>query len=106
QFVDGIAGDERRSHQLGDEGANAPDHWHWGVGEQEPHILLILLATSTAINRLAEDICSAAAAAGCVVISGNTPTTTTTALGREPFGFADNISQPDYDWSGTLTPGG
>lgn len=106
QFIDGIAGDERRSHQLGDEGANAPAHWHWGVGEQEPHILLVLLAANTAINSLAKDTCSAAVAAGCAVISANTPTTTTTPLGREPFGFADGVSQPDYDWGGTLTPGG
>jgi deferrochelatase/peroxidase EfeB len=106
QFIDGIAGDERRSHQLGDEGANAPAHWHWGIGEQEPHILLILLAANTTIDSLVKDTCSAAVAAGCTVISGNTPTTTTTPLGREPFGFADGVSQPDYDWSGKLTPGG
>lgn len=106
QFIDGIAGDERRSHQLGDEGTNAPANWHWGVGEQEPHILLILLAANTAIDSLTQEICSAAVAAGCVVIKGNTPTTTTTPLGREPFGFSDGVSQPNYDWSGTLTPGG
>ena len=52
QFIDGIAGDECRSHRLGDEGANAPAHWHWGVGEQEPHILLLLLAANTAMARL------------------------------------------------------
>lgn len=106
QFIDGIAGDQHRSHQLGDEGANAPAHWHWGVGEQEPHILLVLLAANTAIDSLAQDRRSAAVAAGCVVISGNTPTTTTTPLGREPFGFADGISRPNYDWGDTLTPGG
>jgi Dyp-type peroxidase family len=106
QFIDGIAGDERRSHQLGDEGPNAPAHWHWGVGEQEPHILLILLAANTVISSLVKDICNAAVAAGCTVISGNTPTITTTPLGREPFGFADGVSQPDYDWGGTLTLGG
>ncbi|KAF2877720.1 putative iron-dependent peroxidase [Massariosphaeria phaeospora] len=106
QFIDGMAGDERRSHQLGDEGPNSPAHWHWGVGEQEPHILLVLLAANTSINSLAKDTCSAAVAAGCAVIGGNTPTTTTTPLGREPFGFADGVSQPEYDWSGTLTPGG
>jgi deferrochelatase/peroxidase EfeB len=105
QFIDGIAGDERRSHRLGDEGANAPAHWHWGVGEQEPHILLLLLAANTVIDSLAQATRSAAQAAGCAVISGNT-SVTTTQLGREPFGFADNLSQPDYDWGGTLTPGG
>jgi deferrochelatase/peroxidase EfeB len=107
QFIDGIACDERRSHRLGDEGANAPAHWHWGIGEQEPHILLLLLAANTAIDSLAQATCSAAHAAGCAIISGNNPsTTTTTPLGREPFGFADSISQPAYDWGGTLTPSG
>lgn len=105
QFIDGVAGDERRSHQLGDEGANAPAHWHWGVGEQEPHILLLLLASNTTIDSLAQATRNAAEAAGCAAISGNT-STTTTPLGREPFGFADGISQPAYDWGGTLTPGG
>tara|TARA_R110002003_G_scaffold121_35_gene10931 strand:- start:1194 stop:2621 length:1428 start_codon:yes stop_codon:yes gene_type:complete len=105
-FIDGIAGDERRSHRLGDEGANAPTNWHWGVGEQEPHILLVLLAANASIDSLAQNTRNAAVAAGCAVISSNTPTTATTPLGREPFGFADSVSQPDYDWGNTLTPGG
>jgi len=105
EFIDGIAGDERRSYRLGDEGANAPAHWYWGVGEREPHILLLLLAADTAIDGLAQDTRSAAMAAGCAIISGNT-STTSTPLGREPFGFTDGVSQPDFDWAGTLTPGG
>jgi len=105
QFIDGIAGDANRSHRLGDEGANAPANWHWGVGEQEPHILLLLLAADTAIDGLAQATRSAAQAAGCTVISSNN-STTTTPIGREPFGFVDGVSQPDCDWAGTLTPGG
>ncbi|ERF76995.1 hypothetical protein EPUS_06863 [Endocarpon pusillum Z07020] len=57
-------------------------------------------------HRLAQATCSAAQAASCMVISGNTLTTTTTPLSRKPFGFADSVSQPNYNWDGTLTPGG
>ncbi len=103
QFIDGMAGDERRSHRLGDEGANAPANWQWGVADREPHILLMLLAADTAIGELAQSIRQAATAAGCTVVQGDP---TTTALGREPFGFADGLSQPEFDWAGALTPGG
>lgn len=103
QFIDGMANDERRSHRLGDEGANAPEHWRWGVAPHEPHVLLLLLAAANAIGELAQTMRNAATASGCSIIQGD-PTTTT--LGREPFGFADGLSQPDFDWTGTLTPGG
>ncbi len=102
QFVDGLAGDERRSHRLGDEGANAPAQWQWGVGGREPHVLLMLLTADTAIAGLARTM-GDAAAAGCMVLQGEA---TTTMLGREPFGFADGLSQPDFDWTGELVPGG
>src|SRR4051812_24442950 len=44
EFVEGMAGDENRSRRLGDICENAPQKWLWGVGDKEPHILLILLA--------------------------------------------------------------
>jgi Dyp-type peroxidase family len=103
EFVDGLAGDERRSHRLGDEGANAPQHWQWGVAAREPHVLVMLLAADTAIDAITRQMCDAAGAAGCAVVQGQP---TRTKLGREPFGFADGLSQPDFDWQGALIPGG
>src|ERR1700712_2477872 len=44
EFVEGMAGGENRARRLGDIGENAPEKWCWGVGDREPHILLILLA--------------------------------------------------------------
>jgi Dyp-type peroxidase family len=102
-FVDGLAGDERRSHRLGDEGPDAPANWQWGVAEREPHILIMLLAADTVIDALTRTTRDAATAAGCSIIHGDP---IRTPLGREPFGFADGLSQPDFDWTGTLTPGG
>lgn len=103
QFIDGLAGDERRSHRLGDEGANAPAQWQWGGGTREPHVLVMLLAADFAIGALTRELRDAAVAAGCAVLQGDP---TTTVLGREPFGFADGLSQPEFDWVGELTPGG
>src|SRR5262249_37949070 len=36
EFLDGMAGNERKSAQLGDIGANSPSNWEWGVGPSEP----------------------------------------------------------------------
>ena len=102
-FIDGMAGDERRSHRLGDEGANAPANWRWGVAARAPHVLLLLLAADTAIDAFAQATRDAATAARCSIVQAEV---TTTTLGREPFGFADGLSQPDFDWQGELTPGG
>ncbi len=103
EFVEGMTADERRSHRLGDIGANAPEHWDWGVGAEEPHILLMLLAKEAAIASFAKGILDAAKAAGCRLIP--TPPCASHS-GREPFGFADGISQPHIDWEGGLKPGG
>src|SRR5712672_370882 len=45
EFVEGMACDENRSRRLGDIGENDPEKWCWGVGDREPHVLLILLAS-------------------------------------------------------------
>ncbi|KMS56162.1 peroxidase [Novosphingobium barchaimii LL02] len=103
EFLDGMAGDERRSHRLGDAGENAPQYWDWGAGEKEPHVLLILLSTEEAIEALETQIVSALPAAGCTLLALNR---SNTRVGHEPFGFADGVSQPALDWEGTLHPGG
>lgn len=103
QFLDGMAGDESRSRRLGDVGPNAPEHWEWGAGDKEPHILLMLFATCDAIAGLEAKLVAEAKAAGCDVIA-NEPASD--MGGKEPFGFADGLSQPKMDWDDALRPGG
>jgi deferrochelatase/peroxidase EfeB len=103
EFLDGMASDERRSHRLGDDGENAPSHWRWGIGEDEPHVLVMLLASAGAIGELESEILTVLAGAGCRLISANRGNT---SVRREPFGFTDGLSQPDLDWHGTLKTGG
>lgn len=103
EFLDGMAGDERRSHRLGDAGGNAPQYWDWGAGEKEPHVLLILLSTEEAIEAREAQIVSALPSAGCTLLALNR---SNARVGHEPFGFADGVSQPALDWEGTLRPGG
>jgi hypothetical protein len=52
EFVEGIAGSPNRSLRLGDVGANAPDKWTWGVGEHEPHVVVMLFAGPERIDIL------------------------------------------------------
>ena len=104
EFLDGMSGDSRRSHRLGDVGDNAPEHWHWGVGTREPDAMVMLFAASAEIRTKAEAVALAAQAHGLSILeklvsiaerSGDEP-------GREPFGFADGLSQPALDWEGKV----
>lgn len=102
EFVEGMGSDASRSRRLGDTGANAPANWDWGVGDKEPHILLILLATPERMEELASQMQSQAEAAGLSAIA----ILRTSDMGDvEPFGFADGVSQPTFDWDDLRTPG-
>ncbi|MDF0544398.1 hypothetical protein PX699_18765 [Sphingobium sp. H39-3-25] len=103
EFLEGMAGDERRSHRLGDEGSNAPEHWAWGTGAAEPHLLLILMAAEDEIAAMEAELLAALPSAGCTLLTVNR---TNGHVGHEPFGFVDGVSQPMLDWDGTLEPGG
>ena len=104
EFVEGMAGSANRSRRLGDTGANAPANWSWGVGDKEPHILLILLFER---RRAARDICRQTCwnrrkRAGLSKID----ILPTSDMGDvEPFGFSDGVSQPSFDWDRPRTPG-
>ena len=50
EFVEGMAGSDNRSHRLGDIGTNAPPKWNWGVGDKEPHVLLMLFAKAKGLD--------------------------------------------------------
>jgi deferrochelatase/peroxidase EfeB len=103
EFVEGMAGNENRSLRLGDIGANAPEHWCWGVGDREPHILLILLSSDAKrLETYAAWMQNQAQDAGLSVID----VLPTSDMGDvEPFGFVDGISQPSFDWDRPRTPG-
>ncbi|HXZ16081.1 MAG TPA: hypothetical protein VEH77_08960, partial [Roseiarcus sp.] len=102
EFVEGMAGSPNRSRRLGDIGLNAPEKWAWGVGEREPHLLLMLFAAPNRIDDLARETRAAAEQSGLVSIEA---LPTTDMGGVEPFGFADGISQPTFDWDHARTPG-
>jgi deferrochelatase/peroxidase EfeB len=102
EFLEGMAGNERKSCQLGDQGINSPEYWTWGVGPNEPHILVMLLAPLAEIAELEDRYVAALPAAGCALILANR---SNGVLGHEPFGFADGLSQPEPDWEGKLRPG-
>jgi Dyp-type peroxidase family len=101
EFRQGMAGDRGRSLRLGDVGANAPEHWRWGAPDKEPHALVLLYAEPDRIAALRAST-EASAAKGFEVL---TTLETGGKLGREPFGFADGISQPSVDWEGKRRPG-
>src|SRR5574337_193205 len=102
EFVEGMTGNPNRSQRLGDIGANAPQYWGWGVGEREPHVLLMLFSAPERIAELAADARRAAEGGGLRAIA----TLPTAARdGFEPFGFRDGVSQPAFDWDKARTPG-
>jgi deferrochelatase/peroxidase EfeB len=103
EFVEGMASNENRSQRLGDTCANAPAKWSWGVGDKEPHILLILLSSDAArLETFVGEMQKQAEAAGLSVIE----VLPTSDMGNlEPFGFADGVSQPSFDWDHPRAPG-
>ena len=103
-FVDGMAA-PWRARVLGDVGSNAPEAWDWG-GKSEDGIdgvLLLFARTRAEVDRLQEraeaNLRSHGHAVGRIVRFQKLPSPDEAQPGqqvmkREPFGFADGISQP------------
>ena len=90
-FQEGQAGSVHRSRILGDTGSNAPDRWTWG-GPLRPgvDVLLMLFAqdefeSNPTLIKLASSAFGLRPVARFESVRENN---------REPFGFADGLSQP------------
>lgn len=99
EFLSGMAGDAGRSRRLGDVGANAPSAWRWG-GAEEPDVLVMLYAPKEPAQ-WRHHVETPFFARGFQVQQS---LVATDMGGREPFGFADGISQPRLDWAGARGP--
>ena len=98
EFLEGMAGDGNRTRRLGDVGASAPELWNWGSGDREPHVAVLLYAMPGHLADLQHTT-----ELGCALGFDVTYRLTTTDMGgREPFGFADGLSQPEIDWDRVL----
>jgi len=98
EFLEGMAGDGNRIRRLGDVGASAPELWNWGSGDREPHVAVLLYAMPGHLADLQHTT-----ELGCALGFDVTYRLTTTDMGgREPFGFADGLSQPEVDWDRVL----
>jgi Dyp-type peroxidase family len=91
EYPDGMAA-KHRSRNLGDIDENAPEHWDWGgPGTPEVHAALLLYARDE--PALAGLVAEQEAALGPGLSILASLETADFDL-REPFGFADGISQP------------
>jgi Dyp-type peroxidase family len=101
EFLSGMAGDEARSRRLGDIGANAPQGWAWG-GEHVSDVLVALYAEADGLGALRDGVVTEDFNAAFATIA---ELSTSNMHDHEPFGFADGVSQPAFDFAGRRRPG-
>lgn len=101
EFITGMAGDESRSRRLGDIADNAPETWEWGGDSQQvPDILLMLYARENKLSNWRNKVEGKKFLSAFQLLE-ELPTSNITD--KEPFGFADGISQPKLDWDNKQT---
>lgn len=103
-FAAGMAAEGNRSRRLGDEGDNHPRHWRWGgPPSSTPDVLALLYTKPGGLPGWRAQLENEDFALGFELTMELPALATST---REPFGFADGISQPEIDWWGqrSLTP--
>lgn len=103
EFVSGMAGEESRSRRLGDLGDSAPAWWLWGGSGNVPDLLVMLFAEPGKLDAWMRKVKGKAWNAAFDMMSCFS---TSDLDGREPFGFADGISEPSLDWARERTPSG
>ena len=101
EFVSGMAGEDNRSRRLGDVAASDPSTWAWGASGREPDVMIMLYARPGRLAAWAESVKGAAWTAAFSLLDmlpTNKMGDDADGFSREPFGFADGISQPALDW--------
>ncbi len=101
EFLAGMSGENSRSRRLGDVGANAPKGWQWGGPDNVPHLLLMLYADKGKGEEWKQTVMAGLPASGLSVLQC---LGTAELDGYEPFGFKDDISQPQLDWNRQRNP--
>ncbi|HVN05942.1 MAG TPA: hypothetical protein VMT86_16080 [Bryobacteraceae bacterium] len=94
EFLQGVAGPASRSRRLGDTGASDPARWLWG-GPGQPPDLVVMLYAKAKLEAWTQVVQSGPWSDAFDVL---TTLETSDMGGHEPFGFADGISQPAFDW--------
>ena len=103
EYLAGMAGDDNRSRRLGDSGLNAPGQWRWGGPQAgEPDVLLMLYSEEGAMDACREALLGPGFDAAFETVQA---LDAVMRSDREPFGFADGISQPEVDWWGEVLTG-
>ncbi len=96
EFLTGIHHDSR-SRRLGDIGNSAPSNWDWGSDTTGvPDILLMLYAAPGKLEEWVQKVTDQhfnQSFNPVIELPSNDQVT------REPFGFADGLSQPKIDWA-------
>lgn len=94
EFIGGMGTDPNRARRLGDIGEGDPRHWRWGGAGAVPHVLAMLYALPGQLATFRQaviDQCAAGFDVPLALVAND-------MNGKEPFGFADGIAQPQPDW--------
>ncbi len=91
EFLSGMS-DANRSRRLGDTGANDPRNWQW----RDDIDGIVMLYAKSNLEAWQRSVQIAPWDDGFEVVRA---LSTSDMGGREPFGFTDGISQPEFDWN-------
>lgn len=94
EFLEGMAGPASRSRRLGDIGTSDPAGWLWGGPGKDPD-LVVMVYSKTSLAAWEQAVQSGPWSNAFETLA---TLETSDMGGHEPFGFADGISQPVFDW--------